>query len=78
MNEIMPFVVTWTSLGITIMSELRQTEKDTQFACHSPSPLKLFLGGVDCEMTWQKDGREFPTDLQKFSGNKFDVSHRFQ
>ena len=65
MNEVMPSVVMRTNLEITIRRELSQTEKDTQFACHSPSPLEVFLGGVDCEMAWQKDGREFPIDLQK-------------
>ena len=52
-------------LEITILSELSQTDKDTQFTCHSPSPLEVFLGGVDYEMAWQRDGREFPTDLKK-------------
>ena len=52
-------------LEITILSELSQTDEDTQFTCHSPSPLEVFLGGVDYEMAWQRDGREFPTDLKK-------------
>ena len=27
-NEIMPFIVTWTDLGIIILSEVSQAEKD--------------------------------------------------
>ena len=52
-------------LEITILSELSQTDEDTQFTCHSPSPLEVFLGGVGYEMAWQRDGREFPIDLKK-------------